>query len=335
MAYGAVDLSKLGEFEFDTQIGRLKGRTPTMRVLGDIEGRFPDLEKADPTELTSFLLRLVSRRLAGGDELSDSDLSALTKEDLDRFAQRFLENNKWLYQDLQDNGKPLLSPQDAGEDVKLYLRRVLSGYFERAQERLGALMGRGSIHQKALSERMRTLLAQNEALSRSLGNTLHSTYVEEFTKSALRQPTAAYEAPSITVPPPNPVYETNERLGILVSQLQEMAPTVSKTAALIKNMNDLGLSMATALAADTERTARFNKTMLSVAAITLFFTAVGAVTTAVFSVLSYTRADWGVQNANKVPAHEVQPKATAAAKSPQSSKKEFPREPAKLDSKGK
>jgi hypothetical protein len=74
--------------------------------------------------------------------------------------------------------------------------------------------------------------------------------------------------------PPNPIHETNNHLKAVEERLDSITPLVTNSAALIKNMNDLGIAMAESSTAHATRTANQNRVMIITALVALVLTTV-------------------------------------------------------------
>jgi hypothetical protein len=74
--------------------------------------------------------------------------------------------------------------------------------------------------------------------------------------------------------PENPAYETNRRLAGLLDYVDRMEPLVVQSAELIGNVNDAAIKMLRDFGRSTRRAEIYSKIMITVAALSLLFTAV-------------------------------------------------------------
>jgi hypothetical protein len=104
---------------------------------------------------------------------------------------------------------------------------------------------------------------------------------------ALRTPYAsAFEPPAhhhLTIPE-NPIHKTNERLAGLLDHMDALRPLAVESANLIRSMNDASIRMLGDFGYNARRNEIYNRTIILIAALSL-------VTTAVFSIMSYSGQD--------------------------------------------
>lgn len=200
-------------------------------------------------------------------------------------------------------------PRAPADDDLTYLRRVVGSYlhreraaFKRLAQQMEELIRPTKNLRKLLepdetaSEKLRKLLRSNEQslklldqlvptatqllgdnvkLSDRLGESLRSTtamgMLDNMPTARARQ--IGIESPEIYIPP-NPIHETNDHLKAVGERLDSLTPLMTNSAALIKNMNDLGIAMAESSTAHATRTAKQNRVMIIIALIALILTTV-------------------------------------------------------------
>jgi hypothetical protein len=313
------------DFTFPSSIGELKIGPLTISHEKELAKRFPRDGKADSTEYSRCLLSLMGGRPSETSKdpipLADDEIVKLTTDDLDIFARLYIEKNKsWLFRDPEgDENKNSAEtalvhlPQQEGEDIKAYLRRVRDAHLKRAAAYNRKVMER-VLPKSLTSGTAANLFAQNRSILKSLEDQLSSAaklqsairtfqqpvipeWLRDFQQpgiakgeaeriaEVLRSPEAEYRFKSadIRLPPPrppNPIHKTNETLGLVVTQLESVAGVSARTAELVGNMNELGLGMVKSSAQHAERTAHQNKTMILVGVVAI-------VASAAFSIASY------------------------------------------------
>lgn len=317
-----MDIRKLAhvhDFDFQSSLGQLRVGPFTIGVHRDLHKRFPDSNAANPSEVVRFLLLRMAGRPAeeskGPVPLSEQEVTHFTPQDLDDFAKQFIESNRsWLFKsytgdeekDSERISPTIEIPQGQGEDMKVYLMRLLSSYLKRRAAYNRDLMRR-VLPKSLLSDATSKLLEKNFSISKDLARFLGSANkhladarsankLNDIFESA-RKESADAQFVSITRPeparfeplpvPPNPIHRTNETLDEVVTQLESMAAVSNKSAELIQNMNDLGLSMAKSSAEHAERTAKQNRTMISYALGAIVVTALGIVVSTIFSAVTF------------------------------------------------
>ncbi len=90
--------------------------------------------------------------------------------------------------------------------------------------------------------------------------------------------------------PKNPIHETNEKLGRVVKQIEDLQPMTAQAAQLIRSMNDTALRMQADYIENARAAGRQTKIAIWIAAISLLVSAVGLVLSSYFSYQSYVDA---------------------------------------------
>lgn len=141
---------------------------------------------------------------------TENELRLFTAEDIERFAQEFLDNNKYLTEGLAVE-------KQENEINSDFLVQVLKQYHVKQQnmireafagmtERLGGLLGSKNLGIKSVSEE---LMKQTEGL-------------KDYSRSALEQNYPHFEMPRLPPIPSNPAYETNDHLREMAQRLENL-----------------------------------------------------------------------------------------------------------------
>ncbi|WP_036860022.1 hypothetical protein [Porticoccus hydrocarbonoclasticus] len=280
----ALDLDKLikaHQFRLETKsLGELLCHNFSLSAMSEAGKWLVDNENKDSVEfaryLTTLLCQPVEKEEEKGYRINKDQAELLTQSELEDFSRLFIDKNKYLLED-QDKQETIREKDDDGKVVVFfknhiadellknndesetdYLLRVVDIYIKQSNKRTKKLFE--SATKGLFSSTTLGLLEENQRISNSLGSSL--IHHEPF------------KLPEI---PENPVFETNRQLASFGKELNEVA-------ALIKNMNDLGVRMAMDSAAATARTKFWNNVMLVLGLITLGVTAI-------FSYLSYASSN--------------------------------------------
>ncbi|PPC78617.1 hypothetical protein C4K68_03665 [Pokkaliibacter plantistimulans] len=281
MALNLDKLIKAHQFRFETEaLGELLCNNFSMSVMSEAGKWLSGNEKKDSVEFaryfTTLLCQPVDKEKDKDCRINEEQAKLLTQSDLEDFAKLFIEKNGYLLDDKDkqetirkkdDEGKVVVSLKNHTADELLkksdeseteHLLRVVDLYIAQSSKRTKELFD--SAMKGLFSSSTLGLLEENKRISNSLGSSLIH-----------HQP---FKLPEL---PENPVFETNRQLASFGKELNAVA-------ALIKNMNDLGVQMAMDSAAATARTKLWNNIMFGLGLITL-------VVTAIFSYLSYASSN--------------------------------------------
>ena len=264
-------LIKAHQFRFETKsLGELLCHNFSNSVMSEAGQWLENRENKDSDEFVRFLATLLCQP-AGNEEdnggrISEDQSKLLTQSEIAEFSRLFIEKNRYLLEDQEkqeairkkdDDGRIVVSlknnvPQELlkneGESEADHLLRVIDVYIVRSDERTRKLFENAT--KGLFSSSTLGLLEENRRISDKLGTSLIH-----------REP--------LTVPhiPENPVFDTNRQLASFRDDLNEVA-------ALIKNMNDLGIQMAMESSAATAHTKFWINVMFGLGLITLAVTAI-------------------------------------------------------------
>ncbi|MBV1884194.1 MAG: hypothetical protein KUG82_21315 [Pseudomonadales bacterium] len=276
MALNLNKLIKAHQFRFETEnLGELLCHNFSSSVMSEAGQWLKNRESKNSEEfvrhLAMFLCQPVNKEESV--RINKDQAESLTQSEIAEFSRLFIGKNKYLLEDKEkretirkkdDDGRIVVSFKDyiSEELLKMddesdtdHLLRVIDVYIAQSNKRTKKLFK--SATKGLFSSSTLGLLKENQRLSDSLGASLI--------------PLEPLTLPKI---PENPVFETNRQLASFGKELNE-------AAALIKNMNDLGVQMAVDSAAATARSKFWNNIMFGLGLITL-------TVTAILSYLSYT-----------------------------------------------
>jgi len=260
-------------FTFESEVlGGILAHSFSVSAMSKAQKWLKGKEGFEPEDFARMLTELICQIDAQGDSapsekrLSNSESSKLTKNDLEKFAELFIQNNPHFTEDIEKE-KSVRSTNEKGETVVSiekfqseelqkkesesncqHLLRILPEHIKQSTERTKKLFG-GTLGKYIFSNTTMDLLNENKRISSMLGETLHN-----------------YEPIKFPELPENPVFETNRTLKTLGSELSEVG-------ALIKNMNDLAVQITVDSTRASLRTKIWNNIMFSLGLLTLIITA--------------------------------------------------------------
>ena len=273
----ALMLSKLigaNRFEWNAEaLGKVLVDNLTVSANSILNKAFENYIKVDSYEFVRVLITAVCQLDSSNtgeytdDRVSHEKSKLLSHEELNDFAEKFLDKNSYLKNDQnkstskkkkKDNGKETITIEYekrvdakrlAGESYCDVLKRLMHHYRIYQDEKTKKLFDSLKL-KNIFSSSVMDLIDQNQKLSDSLGSSINR-----------------YEAIHPIEFHENPVLETNR-------QLKALGEEFSETSSLVKNMNDLGLQMAVEMASSSKTTKRHNTVMIAIGLATLLFSAV-------------------------------------------------------------
>lgn len=307
----AMDLSKLtGMHRFkwtSDSLGDVLVHSLSVSASSILNKEFESYLEADSQKFVRILIATVCQLdVQNLGEYSDERITyeqskQLSDEELNDFAERFLEKNVYLKNDQSkdirkkkkhENGEEVTTieyekREDAnkseGESYCDLLKRLMHYYQIHQEERTKKLFE--NLNPKSIfSNSVLDLIGENQRISDRLGVTLRD-----------------YEPIRPIKLPVNPVNETNRQLEALGRELRG-------TSSLVKNMNDLGLQMAVDMARSSKISERHNTIMIVIGLVTLIFSAV-------MSYLSYVSSEETAQTTQELLVKVNADQNTASASS--------------------
>jgi hypothetical protein len=268
------DLAYIGRFIFSTDsLGSILCHRYSAET--EVSEWLAENKDADAEAFVRFLITklcVVSENLRDSSEerLTPEQSILLSKGDLERFCQNFINHNCYLFHNLNVDEYKVPTEQKnrfsidierlitdgkkrAGvEDNCSFLLYVLKDYHENYRRRM---MEKLDSIASSFSVKTRNLLEENMRLSGVL----------------LTKP-SDYSPRSFAIPPiphlqENPIFETNRAIGALAKEM-------SAVSQLVNNMNELGVQMSLDSALNAQKAQRWNTLMFGLGFLTLVVTAV-------------------------------------------------------------
>ncbi len=336
-----IELKKESQFNFITKsLGKLLCRNFTHGVLTKVEKWLKDKsDNLSSDEFARYLITLICQKSDSKNSekrISQKQADTLTKNEIDKFAKLFIENNEDFLGEQQlikrNDGKDKdvvlslktkildeLLKQDDESNIDHLLKvveRYIKEHSKRRQKIVDKFQSVGNFSnfkdsqlEEALKEHDK-LFGQinNFGKLASLKNSLFSestlNLIKENQKISDRLGSIIKQKPLVKSfeqkldiklfkPIENPAYRTNEILSSFDKELKE-------TASLIKNMNDLGVSMAKDFKKSIFTTESWNKKMLRVGIGTLIATLLATLLTAFFTAyFSYQHLEYAKKSSKQ------------------------------------
>lgn len=240
-----------------------------------------------------------------GTSFTPEELSSVTDGELEEFADKLIQKNRYILK------------THKGSDIKKSVDETACDFLVRAFRHYAA-------EQKAQWERMAKPVSSLffaettlDSIRRNIGISDHLRNTIE--KYASSTPTdgmgvKAHRMPELLIPPKNPLHETNEKLGRVVKQIDDLKPEANKYAQLISDMNDTALRMQTGFIENAKVTGLLTKIAIWIAAVSLLVSAFGLAISSFFSYQGYVDAkESGKRNETQINAYQKEIRDLAAA----------------------
>jgi hypothetical protein len=314
MAFDISKLARMGEFSMELEsLGRVSCLSLTAGHLSQVNKKLgsSDVESHD---FVRWLFGEMARRPVEGcpDEadpikgpsLTAEELKAVTDQEFEEFAGKLIQKNKYLLK------------THKGSDIERSVDESACGFLVRAFRHHAA-------EQKAQWERMTKSVSRPlfssatlEAMQRNLGlsDQLRDT-IDKYTRDlSATGPSLAEPRPDVLMSrmpelhiPKNPIHETNEKLGSVVKQMDDLRPMAAQVAQLIRSMNDAALRMQADYIENAKIFGRQTRIAIWIATISLLVSSF-------FSYQSYIDAkESGVTSAAQIKAFQSEIRDLAAA----------------------
>lgn len=322
MAFDLHKLARAAEFSFNLNSIGLVRCKPLSSDLMSLAWKRIKTSGFDSRELARWLLGEMARCPTGdfqeadpieGNSLTTEQLMAVTDQELEFFSERLVQKNMYLVR--AHGGEELKRVE--GQSACDFLAHAIEHRCaeEKAQiDRIIQSATRPLFVDSTLESIKKSLAASNkfedlikqyagasslDQINKSLAASNHfDDLTKQFSGSAssterlLAQP--RMETQILSVPPmhfpKNPIFETNQILENLTSQIEGMRPLVAQGAELIRGMNDTALRMQADYVVNAVRADRQTNKAMWVAGLSLFVSAIGLVVSSYFSYQSYVDA---------------------------------------------
>lgn len=216
-----MDLSKIGRWDFTSKVlGDLVIRPYS---FGTVKKLSPLLEQDPPdeSEIIQALFAACARRVAEADEEALVELTEeeIAKQDLDHFADEFLDQNSYLFSTKTDGEVSFNLERGPEETSSAFLVRAIKEYQSRQLERFKEAF--------SLPTRMQDLsnsLNQGSALQ-SVAKKIsdqNARLTDFFRPTEIGLSSRPHSEPYIPKIPPNPVHDTNRHLEQMTARFDEL-----------------------------------------------------------------------------------------------------------------
>ena len=252
------------EFSIDTiALGRIDALPLTI-------GRMSEIEKGDSSTSTSFMNVLVSTvgRGSTGEELTDDEVAKLSDADRDRFAEKVLEFNPYLFRERvrekrkDDDGRVILSFRDgdvkhqrekdeSASDYLFRLFKIQTGELkEHARRVLGPVEDMLRANKRLFTPSFLEAIQRSQSSAAQLGNMIDRLRIKMPDVSGEAAAAAALDrikSPDVyraelRVPDlsnfRSPLLDTNERLSDVLNKLEAMEGLALQMAETVRDVSD-------------------------------------------------------------------------------------------------
>lgn len=297
MAINIRDLARMCEFNFElTSLGTVRCLCLNTEYLSQANKKLT-ASGVSSLDFVRWLFGEMARRpidVSSDDadkteapRLTTEELSSVTDGDLEEFAEKLIQKNRYLLK------------THKGRDIERSVDESTCDFLVRAFRHYAA-------EQKANRERLMQSVSSSlysnttlKAMQRNLGlsDQLRDT-IEKYSRTT---PIAGLEVNAHRMPefhiPKNPIHDTNEILGRVVRQVEDLRPLAAQSAEIIRSMNDTALRMQADYIENSQKTEhqtqitiQQTKVAVKIAAVSLIVSAIGLIISAFFSYQSYVDA---------------------------------------------
>lgn len=318
MAFDISKLARMSEFSLElSSLGTVRCLCLNTKHISQANKKL-DSSGIHSTDFARWLFGELARRSVEGqaDEADLTDASSFTTEELDsvtneelgEFAEKLIQKNRYLLK--THKGSDI--EKSADESVCDFLVRVFRHHAaeQKAQwERWTEPLSKSLLDGATLAAVQRNL-----GLSNQLQNTIdmyransgleesvriNQSLPDSTTLEAMQRMSAVgastteprlddlnYRAHEIHIPK-NPIHETNEKLGDVVKQIEDLRPMAAEAAELIRSMNDTALRMQADYIENAKTAGQQTRNAIWIAAVSLLVSAIGLGISSFFSYQSY------------------------------------------------
>lgn len=244
-------------------------------------------EADEPTLPVGDLVNaLIGTLLRNGDEalLTAEQIEALSPEDRGRIVAAITaQNEDWFFEDVNEGGEaidiakihvPMVRAE--GESAEEFLVRGYRAYATRMRTRLSTMFEGMSSHLKSV---LGPGLAANFGASNRLGEIIKS--MQGGIGSSEGQATIRHEPFELKMPPipRNPIYDTNEILGEVAGQIDQMRELAAATAEMQRTLNDTASAAVADFSSGAEATRKATRNGLWIAGASLAVSIIALIAT--------------------------------------------------------
>lgn len=295
-----VDLRELlkirEQFTFETaKVGKLRICPLSDNGLQILITNYDYLQKATPAEVIQYLLTIVAYRYNPQKEeispddpkISIEDSCKLSKDELNQFADRYIEYNEdYLLKILEISGaKTSYSKADIPREVneppinylsKLLINKIID--YIRQQEaiinNLGMTHHRNLFQNNLTMSIVNTLESQRKLYESVLPFQKEIVNLQKYSglmreENVFPEPSTSFEHLKIERPIDS-IRETNEKLDVLIDYQSKMGPVIENSSTLLGDMNNLLATMAANSKKDSRIIIWLNISIIFISLIALF-----------------------------------------------------------------
>lgn len=246
------------------------------------------LAEADepPLPVGDLVTALIGTLLRNGDEalLTAEQIGALSPEDRGRIVAAITaQNEDWFFEDVNEDGEatdttkihvPMVRAE--GESAEEFLVRGYRADTTRMKTRIGTMFEGMSSHLKSV---LGPGLAANFGASNRLGEIIKS--MQGGVGASAGQATIRHEPFEFKMPPipHNPIYDTNEILGEVAGQIDQMRELAAATAEMQRTLNDTASAAVADFSSGAEATRKATRNGLWIAGASLAVSIIALVAT--------------------------------------------------------
>lgn len=249
-----LNIHRDNEFDISTSIGEL--HIDSIRV-----GAMDELIALDDNSNLGHLkklLSLVAKKEVDLKALSYDDIEKLTDEDLEIISAKFLEHNDYIIEKL-NKGIELKNNKNRKAE---FLNELLKDYIKNEKKELDDFLKKQNPFKDLLKDKKKfdNLFSANYNISRHLEEGIKAI-------ASIQRDTTDYN--ELLKPPPHPSNETNNKIQIIIEQINGYRPIVLESVKLVKNMNDIVIEILNKFITNTRQSTRYNRILISIAVVTL------------------------------------------------------------------
>ena len=295
-------------------------------ALGSIDalpltiGRMSEIEKRDLDTSTSFMNALISAvgRGSAAEGLTEDDVSKLSDADRNRFAQKVLEFNAYLFRERvrerrkDEDGRVIFSfregdvehQREKDESESDYLFRLFkiqtAELKEHARRVLAPVEDMLKANKRLFTPSFLEAIQRSQSSTAQLGNMIDRLRIKTPDAFGGVVPAAALDRikssdayrPELRVPDlsdfRSPLLDTNERLSDVLGKLEAMEGLGLQTAETVERVSDTASQFIVDFGVATERADRSSRRAIGIALLAI-------VTAAVLTIVQIGYSEWRTQ----------------------------------------
>jgi len=294
VAFNLNKLARAAEFKFELgSVGIIRCKSLTSDLMRQFMQRI-NAQDSDSKELARWLLGEMAICPANidfkesdpieGASLTPEQLSTVTIDELESFAERVVQKNRYLVK--AHEGEEL--QRGEGQSACDFLAQAIehSGREKKARiDRIIESASKPMFAESTLDSMKKSISASTQFEDLIKRYSIGASSIERSLVEARVEPRTFNLSPIDF--PKNPIFETNQILENLTDQIEGMRPLVAQGAEMIRSMNDTALLMQADYISNADRSDRHMKKAMTVAVFSLVVSAVGLIASSWFSYRTY------------------------------------------------